>query len=74
MTQELNKIIANCTKEDIEANIRIPKMGNAFLNVQQMSAQLVVYVVLSIPLYHASRSFKFINTSPPQERTFILKM
>ena len=74
VTQELNKIIANCTKENIEANIRIPKMGNAFLNVQQMSAQLVVYVVLSIPLYHASRSFKFINTSPPQERTFILKM
>ena len=46
-------------------------MGNAFLNAQQMSAQLVVYVVLFIPLYHASRSFKFINTSPPQEQTFI---
>ena len=48
-------------------------MGNAFLNAQQMSAQLVVYVVMFIPLYHASRSFKFINTSPPQEQTFILK-
>jgi hypothetical protein len=48
-------------------------MGNAFLNVQQMSAQLIAYIVLSIPLYHASRIFKFINTSPLQERAFVLR-
>jgi hypothetical protein len=48
-------------------------MGNAFLNVQQMPAQLIAYIVLSIPLYHASRIFKFINTSPLQEHAFVLK-
>jgi hypothetical protein len=42
-------------------------MGNDFFNVQQMSAQLVAYIVLFIPLYHASKTFKFINTSPLQE-------
>ena len=73
MTQELNKIITNCTQENIEANIRIWKMGNALFNAQQMYAQLVVYAVLSISSYHASRSFKFINTLPPQEWTFVLK-
>jgi hypothetical protein len=56
VTEELNKTIANCILENIEANIRIRKMGNANLNAQQMSALLAVYVVLSIPLYHASRS------------------
>jgi hypothetical protein len=48
-------------------------MGNTTLNVQQMLAQLVTYIVLSIPLYHASRTFKFINTSPLQECAFVLK-
>ncbi len=48
-------------------------MGNVFLNVQQMLAQLATYIVLSIPLYHSSKTFKFINTSPLQERAFVLK-
>jgi hypothetical protein len=34
----------------IETHICIWKMGNAFLIVQQMSAQLTTYIVLSIPL------------------------
>ena len=67
MVQELNKIIVNCIQKNIEATIQIRKMENAFLNAQQISAQLIVYVVFSILLYYASRSFKFINISPPQE-------
>ncbi len=39
-------------------------MGNDFHNVQQMLAQLATYIVLFIPLYHASKTFKFISTSP----------
>jgi hypothetical protein len=38
-----------------------------------MSTQLATYIVLSIPLYHASITFKFINTSPLQECAFVLK-
>jgi hypothetical protein len=71
MTKELKYIIINENK--IEAHTHIRKMGNAFLNAQQMLAQLVAYIVLFIPLYHASRTFKFINTSPLQERAFVLK-
>jgi hypothetical protein len=48
-------------------------MGNAFLNIQQMLMQIATYIVLSIPLYHASRTFKFINTSPLQEHAIVLK-
>jgi hypothetical protein len=48
-------------------------MGNTFLNAQQISTQLDVYIVLFIPLYHAFRTFKFINTYPLQERAFVLK-
>jgi hypothetical protein len=48
-------------------------MGNVFLNAQQMSTQLGIYLILSLPLHHALRSFQFINTSLENERAFILK-
>jgi hypothetical protein len=48
-------------------------MGNTTFNAQQMLALLVTYIILSIPLYHACSTFKFINTSPLQECAFVLK-
>jgi len=71
MTKELKIIIISYYENKIEAHIHIRKMGNDFLSAQQMSAQLDTYIVLSIPLYHASRTFKFINTSPLQEHAFV---
>jgi hypothetical protein len=38
-----------------------------------MLTQLATKIVLSILLYHATRTFQFINTSPLQEYTFALK-
>ena len=49
------------------------KLEHALSNAQQMLAQLAIYLILSIPLYHCSRSFSYINTSPSRERAFILK-
>jgi hypothetical protein len=66
----LTNIDKTITKE-FKANIHIRKMGNATLNAQQMLTQLVTYIVLSIPPYHASRTLKFINTSPLQECAFV---
>ena len=40
MTTELKSILQNCITNKTDANIRILKLGNAFLNAQQMSAQL----------------------------------
>ncbi len=37
-----------------------------------MSAQLATYIILSLPLYHASRSFSFLNTSPQPKHAFVL--
>jgi hypothetical protein len=38
-----------------------------------MVVQLEVYLVLFLPLYHSSQTFQFINTSPFEERVFVLK-
>ncbi len=57
MTKELKNIIISCNENKIETHTYIRKMGNVFLNVQQMSPQLVAYIVLFILLYHASTTF-----------------
>jgi hypothetical protein len=67
------KIILNkCKHEQIEASKHIKKLRNAFLNGQQMSIQQVVHITLSIPLYHSTMSFEFINTCRQQDKTFAL--
>jgi len=38
-----------------------------------MIVQLVVYLVLSLPLYHSSQTFQFTNTYPFEECVFVLK-
>jgi hypothetical protein len=38
-----------------------------------MSAQLAIYIVLSLSFYHVSISFSFLNTSPSCESAFVLK-
>jgi len=64
MTKELKNIIISSYENKIEAHICIQKNGNAFLNAQQMLAQLVAYILLFIPLHHAPTTFKLIITSP----------
>jgi hypothetical protein len=41
---ELKAITNNYNENTIEANTQIQKMGNVFLNVQQILAQLVTYL------------------------------
>jgi hypothetical protein len=38
-----------------------------------MDVQLVAYLVLSLPLYHSSKTFQFRNTSPSKKHVFVLK-
>ena len=52
---------------------QIRHIGNKFLNSVEISAQEAVYLVLQMPLRRSSRDVVFINTSNPEERTFLLK-
>ena len=51
----------------------IRTLGNTFLNIQQISAQQAVHIALSLPLTCSSRKCVFINTSPLEKCTFVLK-
>jgi hypothetical protein len=73
ITSELQSIMQKCIDNKVLADERILKLGYVFLNAQQMSARLAIYLIFFLPLYHASRTFKFIDTSGPQDRAFVLK-
>ncbi len=61
-------ILEKCKFEQIETLKWIKKLGTPFLNAQQMSIQQVVHISLFIPLYHAIRSFQFINICEQQHK------
>ena len=62
---------ASAGNKDIVNKVR--HVGNKFLNAVEISAQEAVYLVLQMPLRRSSREVQFINTSNPDERTFLLK-
>ena len=57
----------------IDAIQMIHMLGNTLLNIQQMSSQQAVHIALSLPLTCSSRKCVFINTSPLEKPTFMLK-
>jgi hypothetical protein len=73
ITNEFQTIIKKCENENVATNLNIRKSGNVFLNAQQMFAQLTTYIILSLPLYHTSKSFSFFSTLPSFECAFVLK-
>ncbi|XP_061173536.1 uncharacterized protein LOC133182702 [Saccostrea echinata] len=73
----MSNLLDQACKEAREGNMDLKKqvrhMGNKFLNAVEISAQEAAYLNLQLPLTKSSRDVVFINTSPPEERTFLLK-
>ena len=73
----MSKLLRKACEEAKEGNNNIASkvrhIGNKFLNAVEISAQEAVYLVLQMPLRKSSREFQFINTSDPDEKTFLLK-
>ena len=73
MSRLLEKASEEAKSGNKDIRNRIRHIGNKFLNAVEISAQEAVYLVLQMPLRRSSRDFQFISTSPPDERTFLLK-
>jgi hypothetical protein len=60
VTSKLHSMIQKCILDKDDTNIRIQKLGNVFINVQEMFAQLTTYLVFLILLYYSSWKYKSI--------------
>ena len=73
MSKLLEKASREANAENKDVLNKVRHIGNKFLNAVEISAQEAVYLVLQMPLRKSSRQFQFINTSNPDERTFLIK-
>ena len=73
MTNAFRRIHKEHQKDEIDAMQMIRKLRNTLLNLQQMSVEQEMHIALSLPLSCSSRECIFINTSPVDECTFMLK-
>lgn len=62
---------ANAGDKDIVNRVR--HIGNKFLNSVEKSSREAVDLVLQMPLRRSTKEFQLINTSNPDEITFLLK-
>ena len=60
-------------EEKSKSQDKLCKMGNAFLNAQQMRAKLAMFSTIPLPLHITTQEFQFINTNKKENRTLILK-
>jgi hypothetical protein len=73
MTSASRRIQKEHKRSHIDSIQMICTLDNTLLNLQQMSYQQVVHIALSLPLTCSSRKCVFINTSPLEKCTFVLK-
>ena len=73
MSDLLRKACEEARRGNSNLKQQVRLIGNKFLNNVEISAQEAVYLLLQMPLKHCSRQVTFINTSPPEERVYLLK-
>ena len=73
MSKLLEKACEEAKSGNKDIKNRVRHIGNKFLNAVEIIAQEATYLVLQMPMRRSLRSFQFLNTSPADERTFLLK-
>ena len=73
----MSDLLRTACKEAKQGNVNLKQqvrhIGNKFVNNVEMSAQEAVYLLLQLPLRRSSRKVVFVNTSPPEDRVYLLK-
>ena len=65
MGELLKRVAAECRTDELKSQLR--KVGLAFLTHREVSAQEVVYRILSLPMKQLSRSVVFVDTNPKND-------
>ncbi len=71
MSELLRKVAQETNREEVKDQLK--KLGTAFLNHREISAQEAAYRLLSLPLKQSSRKVTFVNTTPKDKRVSLMK-
>ena len=73
MSPKMDRVCREARQGNMDIKSSVRHMGNASLNGVETSAQGAACLVLQLPITRMSREIVFLHTSPPDERTFLLK-
>ncbi|CAC5396351.1 unnamed protein product [Mytilus coruscus] len=73
MNALLDQAAKEARQENLDLNHQVRHTGNYFSNSVETSTQEATYLTLQMPLTKPTRQIGFINTSPRDKRTFLLK-
>ena len=73
MSKLLREVVEETRRGNYDYRRRLQMIGNKFINSTEISAQEAAYLLLQLPVSELSRSVKYINTAPPEERVRVIK-
>lgn len=73
MSELMRRACEDARKGGSDIRNQVREIGNKFTKHVEISAQEAAYITLQLPMKRSSRSFLFLNTSPPDDRLFIVK-
>ena len=68
MFRLLNQVVEEQRQGNLTHRQKLYKIASKFINSSEVSAQEAVYILLSMPLSHSSRSTVFVNTGEKKDR------
>ena len=73
MSLQMERACSDAKKGNMDLKESVRHMGNVFLNAVETGQEEAAFLLLQLPMTYMSRDSVFINTSPKNERTFLVK-
>ena len=73
MSAQMEKACKDANKGNMDLKQSVQHIGNVFLNAIETGQEEAAFLLLQAAVTFMSRESVFINTSPPSERTFLVK-
>ena len=73
MSAQMEKACKDANKGNMDLKQSVQHIGNVFLNAVETGQEEAAFLLLQAAMTFMSKESVFINTSPPNERTFLVK-
>ena len=73
MSAQMEKACKDANKGNMDLKQSVQHIGHIFLNAVETGQEEAAFLLLQAAMTFMSRESVFINTSPPSERTFLVK-
>ena len=73
MSIQMERACKEAKNDNMDLKQSVRHIGNVFMNAVEMAQEEATFMLLQLNMTYMSREGIFLNTSPPDERTFLIK-